>query len=72
VKVVTIKPGFIDTDMVKGRPGLFWLISPEKAARLILGAAKAGKTSAYIPGKWRLVATIVKTIPSWLFKHLPV
>jgi NAD(P)-dependent dehydrogenase (short-subunit alcohol dehydrogenase family) len=72
VKVVTIKPGFIDTEMVRGRPGLFWLISPEKAATLILDAARSGTSSAYIPGKWRMVATIVKTIPSWLFKRLPV
>jgi short-subunit dehydrogenase len=72
VKVVTVKPGFIDTEMVRGKPGLFWLIGPEKAARLILDAARSGASTAYIPGKWWIVARIVKSIPSWLFKHLPV
>lgn len=72
VKVVTIKPGFIETDMVRGKPGLFWLISPEKASSLIIDAARSGRSTAYIPGKWRIVARVVKSIPSWLFKHLPV
>lgn len=72
VKVVTVKPGFIDTEMVRGKPGLFWLIGPDKAAALILDAARSGESTAYIPSKWRIVATVVKTIPSWLFKHLPL
>ena len=72
VKVVTIKPGFIDTDMTRGKPGLFWLITPEAAAKQILNAARKGKTTAYVPGRWRYVSLILRYIPSFIFKRLPV
>jgi len=72
VRVVTIKPGFIDTEMTRGTPGLFWLISPDRAAELILAAARAGRTSAYIPGRWRFVGLVVRSIPSILFRRLSI
>ncbi len=72
VKVVTIKPGFIDTEMVRGKPGLFWLISPEDAAKQILLAAHRGVGTAYVPRRWRLVACVLRSIPSFIFRRLPV
>ena len=72
VTVVTIKPGFIDTDMTRGKPGLFWLISADAAAKIILNAARKGKSTAYVPGRWRYVSLILRHIPSFIFKHLPV
>jgi short-subunit dehydrogenase len=72
VKVVTIKPGFIDTPMTKGTPGLFWLISADEAARSILDAAAAGRTVSYVPARWRLVSWVVRTIPSLVFRRLSI
>ena len=46
VNVVTVKPGFVDTAMTRGKPGLFWLISAEEAARQSLGWRRSGKTPA--------------------------
>ncbi|MCC7437258.1 MAG: SDR family NAD(P)-dependent oxidoreductase [Armatimonadetes bacterium] len=72
VKVVVAKPGFVDTDMTKGLPGLFWLISAERAAELILKAAKRGKKTAYIPARWRLVGTVIRFFPSFIFRRLNI
>ena len=36
VKVVTIKPGFVDTAMTRGKAGLFGVISADRAAEIIL------------------------------------
>jgi short-subunit dehydrogenase len=72
VSVMTIKPGFIDTDMVRGKPGIFWLISADEAARRILNAAKAGKSTVYVPWRWQIVSIILRSIPSFIFKRLPV
>lgn len=72
VHILTIKPGFIDTPMVAGLPGLFWLISPEKAAKIILRKARRGTQTAYVPARWRLVMAIVRRIPSVIFRHLKV
>jgi short-subunit dehydrogenase len=72
VKVTTIKPGFIDTEMTRGLPGLIWLISADRAAELIIAAARAGRNSAYIPGRWRFVGLVVRSIPSFIFRKLSI
>lgn len=72
VNVVTIKPGFVDTDLTKGMPGLFWLISPDQAAEKILAAARRGSVTAYVPARWRLVGLIIRSIPSFLFRRLKI
>lgn len=71
VKVTTIKPGFVDTQMTQGKPGIFWLISPQVAAKSILEAATRGGV-AYVPKRWRYVMAIIRSIPSFLFKKLPI
>jgi short-subunit dehydrogenase len=70
VKVVTIKPGFVDTAMTRGKEGLFWVISADRAAEIILKKARRGAVSAYVPARWRLVMTIVRSIPSFIFSKL--
>lgn len=72
VSVVTIKPGFIDTDLTKGMPGLFWLISADEAAKKILAAARRGSVTAYVPARWRLVGLIIRHIPSFLFRRMKI
>jgi short-subunit dehydrogenase len=71
VNVVTIKPGFVDTAMTRGMKGLFWLISAEKAAKQSLALARTGKSgSAFVPSRWALVAFIVRSLPSFIFRKL--
>ena len=72
VHVCTIKPGFIDTDMTKGLPGLFWLISAEAAARAILKAARSRANERFVPRRWWFVAQVLRLIPSFVFRHLHV
>jgi len=71
VNVVTIKPGFVDTAMTRGMKGLFWLISADKAAETALALARKGTSkSAFVPWRWSLVAYIVRSIPSFIFRKL--
>jgi decaprenylphospho-beta-D-erythro-pentofuranosid-2-ulose 2-reductase len=72
VKVVTIKPGPVDTPMTKGMDKLPMLISSEAAAKQIVRAAAAGKQLAYIPWQWRPIMFIIRNIPSFLFKKLKI
>jgi len=72
VKVVTIKPGFVDTPMTRGMEGLFWLISADRAAEIILKKARKGVVTAYVPARWRLVMAIIRSIPSCVFRYLRV
>lgn len=68
--VCTIKPGYVDTVMTQGMDGLFWLASPEEAARKILAAGRGGANVRYVKRRWWLVGTIIKSIPSVLFKRI--
>jgi short-subunit dehydrogenase len=72
VRVVTIKPGFVDTAMTRGLPGLIWLVSADRAAELIIRAARNGRNVAYIPARWRLVGLVLRSIPSVIFRRLSV
>lgn len=72
IQVLTVKPGFIDTDMTKGMKGLFWLISANTAAKIILKAAANGKENIYVPARWALVGLIIRMIPSFIFKKLNI
>lgn len=58
--------------MTKGTKGLFWLISPESAAKMILKSASKGRKISYIPARWRLVMIIIKSIPSFIFRRLSI
>ena len=69
IVITDIKPGFVDTDMAKG-DGLFWIISAETAAEKIYEAIKNKKAKAVIPGKWKIIAMILKIIPDWLYCRL--
>jgi NAD(P)-dependent dehydrogenase (short-subunit alcohol dehydrogenase family) len=70
--VVTIKPGFVDTDMTRGLPGLFWLISADRAAELVLSAARSRANVRYVPRRWWFVGTVIRCIPSFVFKKMNV
>lgn len=71
VNVVTVKPGFVDTDMTRHMTRKPMMISAPEAARQILAVArKGGSPSAYIPFRWTLVAMVIRHLPSWLFRRL--
>ena len=70
VKVITVKPGFVDTRMTYGRPGLFLLASPESVAQGILRAIVKWKSVVYLPWFWHPIMLIVRSIPETIFKRL--
>jgi NAD(P)-dependent dehydrogenase (short-subunit alcohol dehydrogenase family) len=72
VRVVTIKPGSVDTAMTRGTDGLFWLISADEAADTILRKAEKGSVSAYVPARWRWLMLFVRSIPSFVFTRLGI
>lgn len=69
VVVTDIQPGFVDTAMAKG-DGLFWIASPQKAARQIFTAIRRKKTHAYVTKRWRLVGWLMKALPDSLYHRL--
>lgn len=70
VPVLTVKPGFVDTRMTFGLPGLFLVADPVAVGRRIVTASDAGRDEIYVPGFWRLIMLIIRHVPEFLFKRL--
>lgn len=71
VHVLTVKPGFMQTDMVKAaQGGTPFVIPPEKAAEDIWKAIRKRKQVVYTPGRWRWIMLAIQHTPSFLFRKL--
>lgn len=70
VHVLTVKPGFVQTDLIKNAKKLFWVIPPEQAAKDIYNAIQNRKQEIYTPGRWRWVMLIIRNIPSFIFRKM--
>jgi short-subunit dehydrogenase len=69
IAVTDIQPGFVDTDMAKG-DHLFWVASPQKAARQIYAAIVRKRGKAYITRRWRLMAWLLKLLPRFIYERI--
>jgi short-subunit dehydrogenase len=70
VHVMTVKPGFIDTAMTWGMPGVFLAAAPQDVARVCLVAAEKGTDILYVPWFWRWIMAVIGAIPERIFKRL--
>ena len=69
VHVLTIRPGPIDTDLVREVGGPM-MVPPTVAARDIARAMQSKRQVAYTPARWRLIMLIIRHIPSVIFRRL--
>jgi short-subunit dehydrogenase len=69
IVVTDVRPGFVDTAMAKGE-GQFWVAKKEKAARQIFQIIKLKKDIGYVTRRWRIIAIILKGLPSWIYKRM--
>jgi len=70
VNVLTVRPGFVQTELLKNSPRTFWVIPPEQAADDIWHAIRARKQVVFTPARWRLVALGLRHVPSVLFRRM--
>jgi short-subunit dehydrogenase len=72
VTVTTIKPGYVATALTEGLEKMFWVASPETAARQIINAAESGKHTRYVLRRWWLVGFVIRSIPSFIFRKMDI
>ena len=72
VHVLTIKPGFVDTPMTSNiKKGALWASSDKVAADIDTAITKK-KNILYTPWLWRYIMFVIKSIPEFIFKKLPL
>lgn len=69
VKVVTIKPGFVDTPMTADLKKGFLFAKPTTVAKGIVRAIDQGKDCVYLPWFWRPILWVIRMIPERFFKR---
>jgi len=70
VHVATVKPGFVDTRLTYGRPGVFLAAPPARVARDIARGVRTGRGRIYTPGWWAGIMALIRAIPDRLFRRL--
>lgn len=70
VRVLTVKPGFVNTPMTANYKKNFLFVEPEIVARGIYEAVKTGKDVVYLPWFWRWIMMIIRHIPEKIFKRI--
>lgn len=70
VSVLTVKAGFVQTDMLKAAQKVMFPITAEKAAHDIYRAIRRRQQQIYTPWFWTWIMLIVRNIPSFLFRRM--
>jgi decaprenylphospho-beta-D-erythro-pentofuranosid-2-ulose 2-reductase len=70
VRVITVKPGLVDTPMTGHLPKNRLYSSPERVARDLLRGIDGTADVIYTPWWWRWIMLVVRLIPERLFKRL--
>jgi len=69
ITITEIRPGFVDTAMAQG-DNLFWVASPQEAAKQIYNNILRKNELAYITRRWRLIAWLFRLVPMWIHKRM--
>lgn len=72
VPVLTVKPGYVDTKMTRGRvdPKSWLVASPERVARDIDRAIRRRRNVIYTPWFWRWILGAARMLPECVLKRL--
>ena len=71
VNVLTVKPGFVQTEMLKAAQGPTpFTIAPEKAVEDIWNAMQKHKQVIYTASIWRWIMLAIRHTPSFIFRKL--
>lgn len=70
VRVVTIKPGFVDTPMTAHMPKTPLFASADEVGDGVWRALKGRRDVVYLPWWWRPIMGVIRSIPEVVFKRL--
>ena len=70
VSVVDVRPGFVDTQLTWGRPGMFLVATPEQVAKDVVRGIEKNRGVVYTPFFWAGIMWIIRSIPDFVFRRL--
>ncbi len=71
VNVLTVKPGFMKTEMLKAAQGATpFAIEPEKVAKAVMRAIERGTPEVYTPAVWRWIMLAIRSLPRAVMRRI--
>lgn len=70
LKVICVKPGFVETSMTAGLTPPPFAGDPEQAARDVLRAIDRGRPIVYTPGIWRWIMLFIRHLPRFVMRRV--
>jgi short-subunit dehydrogenase len=70
VHVLTVKPGFVDTRMTFGLPGVVLACTPARVAQAAIHGLDRRRNILYVPWWWFWIMLAVRAVPESVFKRL--
>ena len=70
IRFTDIRPGFVDTDLLKGDDKYPMLLDKEKVARDIVGSIQKKRHVRVIDWRWRMLTAMWRHVPRIIWRHL--
>ena len=70
IRFTDIRPGFVDTDLLKGDYRYPLMLKPDKVARQIVNAIQRKRHIAVIDWKYSILTALWRRLPKSLWRHL--
>jgi short-subunit dehydrogenase len=70
VRVITIKPGLVDTPMTSEFPKSPIWSSPEAVAAGIVSSIDRSQGVVYLPWYWRWIMSVIRAIPDFIYRRV--
>ncbi len=69
VRLTDLRPGFIWTPLIENRQGVFWAVSAERCAAIMIRRMDRKVRSAYVPRRWWWVAQVARLMPDAVLRR---
>ncbi|MEM1422993.1 MAG: SDR family NAD(P)-dependent oxidoreductase [Planctomycetota bacterium] len=70
IAVTCVRPGFVDTAMTWGLPGMFLVADPDDVGASIVRGMAKGAPVVYTPFFWRFIMLVIRNIPGPIYRRL--
>ena len=72
IHITDIRPGFVDTDFIKGSRNYPMQLSPSYVASQLLRAVRKRRHVCIIDWRYKILTTLWRMVPNWLWRRIHV
>ena len=69
IKLIDVRPGFVDTDILQGnKDKLFWVSTVKKACAQIVEGIERNRKVIYITKRWKIISLLIQILPESILR----